>query len=291
MTLDSKGLAPVDLVDITRTYYDSVDADTFYRHIWGGDDIHIGLYDAGDLDIAQASRKTIERMLACLPRPTAATRVVDLGSGYCGAARHLVARTGCHVTALNLSARENARAAALNAAAGLGERIDIVEGSYEQIPAGDAAFDLAWSQDAILHSARKDVVFAEVARILTPGGDFIFTDPMESDDVAEGRVARAALQPVLDRIHLAEMGSSKLYRELAERVGLEVVAIHDLSHHLPVHYAAIRRELDARRDALSAEITPDFVDRMSVGLDHWIQAGDRGHLAWGILHFRKPGPT
>jgi cysteine sulfinate desulfinase/cysteine desulfurase-like protein len=28
-------------------------------------------------------------------------------------------------------------------------------------------------------------------------------------------------------------------------------------------------------------------DRMLAGLDHWVKAADAGHLAWGILHFRK----
>src|SRR6056297_2845372 len=34
-----------DIRDITEDYYDSDDADTFYSTIWGGEDLHIGLYD------------------------------------------------------------------------------------------------------------------------------------------------------------------------------------------------------------------------------------------------------
>jgi sarcosine/dimethylglycine N-methyltransferase len=26
---------------------------------------------------------------------------------------------------------------------------------------------------------------------------------------------------------------------------------------------------------------------MLTGLGHWVEAGERGHLRWGILHFRK----
>jgi len=32
---------------------------------------------------------------------------------------------------------------------------------------------------------------------------------------------------------------------------------------------------------------PDYVGRMRQGLQHWVDAADRGHLTWGILHFRK----
>ena len=31
-----------DAVQRAEAYYDSVDADAFYRRIWGGEDIHIG---------------------------------------------------------------------------------------------------------------------------------------------------------------------------------------------------------------------------------------------------------
>ena len=31
--------------EITEIYYDSAAADNFYFNIWGGEDIHIGIYD------------------------------------------------------------------------------------------------------------------------------------------------------------------------------------------------------------------------------------------------------
>jgi sarcosine/dimethylglycine N-methyltransferase len=54
------------------------------------------------------------------------------------------------------------------------------------------------------------------------------------------------------------------------------------------HYSRVRKELTARRDDLVPEVSPAYIDRMVQGLSHWIAAGERGHLAWGILHFRKP---
>ena len=32
-------------VEVAERYYDSSDADSFYAEIWGGEDIHIGLYE------------------------------------------------------------------------------------------------------------------------------------------------------------------------------------------------------------------------------------------------------
>ena len=34
-----------DIQQITKDYYDSEDAFNFYEEIWGGENIHIGLYD------------------------------------------------------------------------------------------------------------------------------------------------------------------------------------------------------------------------------------------------------
>ena len=32
----------------------------------------------------------------------------------------------------------------------------------------------------------------------------------------------------------------------------------------------------------------DYLDNMMRGLRLWVEAGRRGHLQWGILHFHKP---
>ena len=56
---------PRDVVAIAEEYYDSGDADKFYFDVWGGEDIHIGLYDGTD-DIKEASRRTVERMASKL---------------------------------------------------------------------------------------------------------------------------------------------------------------------------------------------------------------------------------
>ena len=48
-------------IALARDYYDSAEADDFYRTIWGGEDIHVGLYDNGE-DISRASRRTVETL-------------------------------------------------------------------------------------------------------------------------------------------------------------------------------------------------------------------------------------
>ena len=105
-------------------YYDSNDADRFYAEIWGGEDIHIGLYNAQTEPIATASRRTVEALAALIDEQlngssNESCSIVDLGSGYGGAARHLCQNPKVKVEAINISAVENSRHRELNRAAGL----------------------------------------------------------------------------------------------------------------------------------------------------------------------------
>jgi sarcosine/dimethylglycine N-methyltransferase len=266
-------------IALARDYYDSDEADDFYRTIWGGEDIHVGLYDKGP-DVAAASRRTVERM-AQEVGPLAGKRVLDLGSGYGGAARVLAGEHGANVTCLNLSAVENERNRALTREAGLDDKITVVDGSFDSVPFEDGTFDVVWSQDAILHAPDRRAVLDEMARVLKAGGDFIFTDPMQADALQDTE----ALRPIYDRIHLPDLASFGFYREELSKRDFEEVSIQELTGQMRTHYARIGEELDARRDEIGA--SDAFVDRMLKGLSHWVSGAEGGLLAWGIMHFRK----
>ena len=271
------------VVKTAQDYYNSDDADNFYFHIWGGQDIHIGTYESDNEAIASASERTVRRMATQLGHIGPDTRIIDIGAGYGGAARWLAQTHGCHVSCLNLSEAQNARNRDLTRSEGLDDRIDVIDGSFEDIPFPAEQFDVAWSQDAILHSGQRARVFDEVDRVLKPGGEFIFTDPMQADDCPEG-----VLQPVLDRIHLETLGSFAFYRKQAARLGWQELDVIDLTPQLVMHYTRVRQELADRREQLQGKVSEGYIDRMIQGLGHWINAGDSGHLAWGIMRFRKP---
>ncbi len=265
-----------------RDYYNSADADTFYSSIWGGEDIHIGLYEAEADSIFDASRRTVAHVAASVEGLSASSRVLDIGSGYAGAARYLANTFGCQVTALNLSAVENQRARALNEEQGLSQHIQVVEGSFEDLPFADASFDVVWSQDAILHSGDRAAVVREVARVLVPGGQFVFTDPMQADDCPDG-----VLQPILDRIHLSSLGSPAFYREEAAKHGLAEVGFEPLTPQLVTHYGRVLQETERHAEQLSHKVDEQYIERMKSGLQRWVEGGERGYLSWGIFRFRK----
>ena len=266
-----------------ETYYDSEDADTFYRLIWGGEDVHVGLYHA-DQGIREASAATVDHMAAALPGLGEDTQVLDIGAGYGGSMRRLVTRFGCQATCLNISETQNDTNRAKNRQAKLAHRIDVLHGAFEDIPSPDARYDVVWSQDAILHSDRRERVLAEVLRVLKPGGHFVFTDPMQADDVPDG-----VLQPVYDRLGLNSLGSMRFYREAATALGFEVLMQESRIADLRTHYARVREDMLANYDRLRADgASAAYLDRMAVGLDNWVKAADAGPLAGGFQLFRKP---
>lgn len=264
-----------------EAYYDSPDADSFYFTIWGGEDIHIGMYKDDNEPIVPASHRNDETLASMLEGVDKNTVVLDIGAGYGGAARHLAKTYGCRVICVNISETQNRLNRELNKKAGLEDRIEVLYGDFEAIPADDNSIDVVWSQDAILHSGNRPRVLDEVKRVLKPGGQFIFTDPMQSDDCPEG-----VLQPILDRIHLETLGSFGFYdRELGAR-GFEKLDVREMTHQLRRHYWRVGEELKANYDRLTEGSSATYLDNMIKGLGHWVDGADKGYLAWGVMHYR-----
>ncbi len=270
------------ITDAAEAYYDSDDADNFYSIVWGGEDIHVGCYEDTS-DIGAAGVETVDRMAGMLSNLDPNSVVVDLGSGYGGSARRLASLHGCSVTCVNISETQNDNNRAKNRRAGLDRQVNVVHGSFDDVPMPAESADIVWSQDAFLHAPDRRKVIEEAFRLLKPGGELVFTDPMQADDVPEG-----VLQPVYDRLNLQDLGSMRFYREAAQALGFEVLDQVDLVHNLRTHYDRVRAELESRRAELEGKSSPEYLDKMIVGLRNWVEAADAGHLAWGIQRFRKP---
>src|ERR1700728_4037157 len=97
--------------------------------------------------------------------------VLDIGCGG-GFLAEEVAALGCHVTGGDPAAASIAAARAH--AAGRGLRVDYRVGSGEELPVPDAAFDVACCCDVLEHVPDPDRVVSETARVLEPGGLYLF---------------------------------------------------------------------------------------------------------------------
>lgn len=269
-------------VKVTKSYYDSDDAHNFYYTIWGGEDLHLGIYESENDTIFEASRRTIDHMASRSRFKGQKARVIDLGGGFSGSARYLAKNYGWEEVVLNLSETENNRARKMNKEQGLDQMIEVVDGNFAEIPYPDASFDIVWSQDAILHSDNRQKVLEEALRVLKPGGEMIFTDPMQTDDCPEG-----VLGPIYERIHLESLGSPGFYQDYAKKIGFEVIGYESLHPYLAQHYGRVLTEMEAREDELEKVVSRQYIDNMKKGLQHWVDGGNKGYLTWGVFHFRK----
>ncbi|MGH3297694.1 MAG: bifunctional 2-polyprenyl-6-hydroxyphenol methylase/3-demethylubiquinol 3-O-methyltransferase UbiG [Trebonia sp.] len=98
-------------------------------------------------------------------------RVLDVGCGG-GFLAEEFAALGCRVTGVDPSAASIAAARAH--AAGRGLRIDYLVAAGEELPVADAAFAVACCCDVLEHVRDPDRVVSETARVLKPGGVYLF---------------------------------------------------------------------------------------------------------------------
>jgi ubiquinone/menaquinone biosynthesis C-methylase UbiE len=103
-------------------------------------------------------------------------RVLDVGCGIGGSARHLAAERGCHVTGIDLTRDYVEVAAALAQRTCLADRVAFHHGSATEMPYEPESFDIVWTEHAQMNIADKAAFYGEIARVLKPGGRLLFHD-------------------------------------------------------------------------------------------------------------------
>jgi SAM-dependent methyltransferase len=155
---------------------------------------------------------------------TPGERVLDLGSGsgmdVFVAALHVGAAG--RITGLDMTREQLAKAERLRREAGF-DHIDFVEGHLEDLPFGDATFDMVISNGVINLCADKARVFREAARVLKPGGSLLLSDIVSEVPLPESIVCNATLWAACIGGAL-EQG---LYARLAGEAGLVVERMVD----------------------------------------------------------------
>jgi SAM-dependent methyltransferase len=130
-------------------------------------------------DIGQHSWVTAEELEGDIARLqlSRASRFLDLGCGPGGPLTFIIGLVACHGSGTDWSARAIAAGRARATSLGLEGFVTLQEADLnEPIPFGNASFDAVMSLDVILHLRDRAGVFREVARVLIPGGKFLFTD-------------------------------------------------------------------------------------------------------------------
>jgi SAM-dependent methyltransferase/sulfur carrier protein ThiS len=102
--------------------------------------------------------------------------VLDVGCGLGGSVRYLATEHGCRATGIDLTQEYVEAAEALARMVGLEGRVRFRQGSALALPFEAASFDVVWTEHAQMNIADKRTFYAEIARVLRPGGRLVFHD-------------------------------------------------------------------------------------------------------------------
>ena len=128
-------------------------------------------------------------------------RVLDVGGGLGGSARLLAAEPGCQVVVLDLTEAFCRAGERLTELTGLSDRVTFRHGSALDLPFDDASFDVVWTQHSSMNITDKERLYAEIRRVLRPGGT-----------LALHEIMAGPVQPVLYPVAWAEDPSISFLR-------------------------------------------------------------------------------
>lgn len=212
---------------------------------------------------------------------TPTDRVLDVGCGIGGTARYLATEFGCSVTGIDLTPEYVAVARELSAWTGLADQIDVVVGSALDCGADDAAFDRAVQVHVGMNIADKRALFAEIHRVLRPGGWFAVYDIMRT---APGDVSFPV--PWASDASMSHLESADTYRDALEVAGFDVTAVADRGDVAREFFGRLADSSDGGPPPLGLHLV--MGDDAPVKIANMVAAVGAGTLAPTEIIARKP---
>jgi ubiquinone/menaquinone biosynthesis C-methylase UbiE len=217
----------------------------------------------------------------------AGCEVLDIGCGTGGADVLLVREHGAgHVTGIDLEAPVLERAAARAADSGVSDRLTFRRVEPGALPFPERGFDVIFSKDTIIQVSDKAALYAEVFRVLRPGGLFVLGDWF-GGEAPISKETKAWMRLTGLSYHLQTI--ARAARDL-QAAGFEVLRTRDRN---AWYREDVRQELAEAKGPKRAAMEALLGDAEA---ERWIESAcmravavEQGHLRPGHIHARRPG--
>lgn len=145
----------------------------------GKDPDHLSVEDLAPVDEFHIRGRQATVELGQALGLSADQHVLDVGSGIGGASRYFAQTHGVRVTGIDLTPEYCRLATRFAGSTGLADRLDYRQGSALAMPFEEGTFDAAYTQHVAMNIADKPALYAEIARVLTPGAVFGIYDILQ----------------------------------------------------------------------------------------------------------------
>lgn len=277
--------------NVTINYYSNNNISNFYKNIWGGENIHIGIYD-NETDINKITIDTIKKcsdkkselmlkLIKMYKNNTTNYTIADFGAGFGGTSRYIKSNLVYPniIDCYDIS-NENCK---VNILKNLENNLDIgvYNMSFLNIPVQNYYYDIIIAEDVFIHINNKNDLFKEMTRVITPSGFLILSDILLDDNYDSNNDIDYDISDVCKRIGINKIDNEYNYKMIAKQNGFVLCNSIELKDNMLTHYECIKKLTE---DHLEKS---EEYNRIINGLDNWIKHIKLNNITWKILIFKK----
>ena len=302
----------------TKEYYSNKNISNFYKTVWGGECIHVGIYDLNEnTSISEHkiesfdSTESIKHLIKTTIRNKCDImyklirmynynnnyNIADFGSGFGGTARFIVESFNnnstntrnnnivhyYHIDCYDIS-KDNCHVNTTKTLKSIVyDKIKIYNRSFTDTLAKNNYYDFVISEDAFIHIDDKNDIFKEINRVLNKNGLLIFSDIIRTENAN-----KKDIEEVCNRIGVSGIISDKEYLDLANKHGLKICNQIEYNEDMIKHYKNIK--IIAEKTLDKNNNNEDFIkdyNKIINGLDNWIKHIELGNITIKIYIFTK----